>query len=124
MNNYIPKDLIEIILRYAGKEEILLFQDTFPKLLKYVIVDNLDEINKDNYKYIQQINAYNMTNNDLKDFPNLTSLDLSCNDKITNEGIKHLTNLTSLDLFENNKITDEGIKDLRNLTSLGLDGND
>ena len=33
MSNYIPKDLIEIILRYAGKEGILLFQDTFPKLL-------------------------------------------------------------------------------------------
>ena len=65
MSNYIPKDLIEIILRYAGKKEILLFQDLFHELLKYVIVNNLDEINKDNYKYVQQIDAYNMKDNDL-----------------------------------------------------------
>ena len=85
MSNNIPDDLKKIILRYAGKREILLYQDSYPELLKYIIVNNLEEINKDNYKYVQQINVNNFTDDNLKDLSILTSLDLSYNDEITDE---------------------------------------
>ena len=74
----IPIDLLKIIIQYAGKREIILLPDLCPELLKYVIINNLDEINKDNYKYIQQIcPAYNVTDNDLKHLTNMTSINLT-----------------------------------------------
>ena len=60
---FIPTDVIRLVLQLAGEREIYLFQDTYPELLKYVIVYDLDKINnKENYKYINSINTINMTN--------------------------------------------------------------
>ena len=66
MDDHIPKDILNIIIQYADKRKIILLQDLCPKLLKYVIVYDLDEINKDNYKYIQHMcSINNVTDDDL-----------------------------------------------------------
>ena len=116
LNNYltfnrmgypIQIDLLKIIIQYAGKREIILLQDLCPELLKYVIVYDLDGINKDNYKYIQQMcPTNNVTDDDLKYLTNMTSLNLSYNNKITDKGIQNMTKMTNLNLSYNNKITD------------------
>jgi hypothetical protein len=45
MDKYIPKDIIKQILRFAGEREIYLLQNTYPELLKYVVVYDLNKIN-------------------------------------------------------------------------------
>lgn len=56
-------------------------------------------------------------------FPNLTSLDLSCNRYITDRALVALTGLSSLELASNRVITDFGLSALTNLKSLGLYSN-
>jgi hypothetical protein len=55
---------------------------------------------------------------------NLSSLNLSRNNRITDEGIRGLLNLRSLDLSSNDVISDEGIQGLTKLTILSLSQND
>ena len=82
MDYYISKGILNIIIQCAGKREIILLQNLCPELLKHIIVYNLDEINKDNYKYIQQISPIsNVTDDDLKHLTNITSLNLRWNEK-------------------------------------------
>ena len=75
MSNNIPDDITKIILRYSGKREIFLFQDKFPELLKYIIIDNKKITNEG----IKPLNMSILVNSGLS----------SRNERITDEGIKH-----------------------------------
>jgi hypothetical protein len=64
---------------------------------------------------------YNLTDDVLKKFPNLTTLNLNFNCKgITNEGFKHLTKLTTLRLDCTQETTNEALKAFTSLTKLRL----
>ena len=52
---YIPDELIKYILLFSGTNEIIIFQDIYPYLIKYINVTNLTKINQENYKYIKQL---------------------------------------------------------------------
>ena len=64
--------------------------------------------------HIKTINSYRLiSNNLLKTFKYITSLDLTNNNIITNDGLKHLKQLTSLNLWSNTLITDDGLNTLK-----------
>lgn len=72
-------------------------------------------------EYHLDLTYSNIDDNQLLQFPKvMTGLTLTFNIKITDEGLKKFVNLVSLDLINNDKITDEGIRSLIYLNSLNL----
>ena len=71
----LPKDLIELIVSFSGKNEIIMFQNKYPKLLKYFFVDELKKINKKNYIHIKRLKTNKfITNEHFEYFPKLEML--------------------------------------------------
>lgn len=65
-------------------------------------------------------NYRNISDQNLKELPNLIQFELENNFRITNEGVSKLTNLLSLNLSCNTVITNQGISTLHKLKYLDL----
>lgn len=92
----------------------------------YKLTDDIIK-NYPNLKYLRLENRYKgsneITDKSIKYLSKLRVLNLSSNHIITDEGIKNLINLKSLNLYLNENITDEGIKNLSKLEMLDISGN-
>ena len=101
--NIVPKEIREYIIFLTENKvfDLCLVNKYFNNNCKIIkIVSNFDHL-----KYYPKL-----TNVNLKELTNLTSLNLYRNDIIKDEGIIDLINLNSIDLFYNKKITNNGLK--------------
>jgi hypothetical protein len=118
LNLMLPSVIIEIILLYGGYEQVILFQDNYPQLLKSTKILNIYDVNPANYKYIKHIEI--TAANDLQLLKHMEITKLDINDvKIfyINAYKKYLSNLTYLSC-NNTNITDDDLKDCANITHL------
>lgn len=89
---------------------------------RYTGLSNTDLKRLSGIKTLNPSNS-NIKNEDLKNFPHLTSLIAGTDDKITDRGLKYVPHLLALDLSYNSTITDKGLKYVPHLTHLSLNNN-
>jgi len=91
-----------------------------------LIIPNIEILKLDSHIYFYfdiRLQEKKITDNGIKNLPQLNTLNLYRNTIITNEGIQNLLQLTTLDLSYNNIINDNGIKNLLQLNTLILANN-
>ena len=111
---YFPKEIILVIMQ--------LFTDFNCNIFNAMLT--CKDFNSTIKLAIRKIeNRSRLKDEQLCEFINITSLNLSCNNTITDCSLKCLTNITSLNLSYNKIITDDSLKCLVNITSLNLYNN-
>src|SRR5437868_777946 len=126
MNDKLPGDILKLFLK---KEYSLICKNWYKEWIKKPILINItdyspkslvDEITKFNISELYFINYY-PSDNIFCELPNLNKITFCSVNTITNDEIKKFTNITSLELIKNNTITNESLNYLTNLTDLNLD---
>jgi hypothetical protein len=122
--SYLPDVLIEIILKYCGKYEIIMFQDKYTKLIKLIEINNINDIHIKNREYILTLNLEVIHKNE--DFIHLRNLKViiksDFNHYMTDEVFKHFPNLEILNCTDKQLLTDKALFYVPKLKKLYIGG--